>query len=82
MINLNDINRRCSYPNKVDTPMYEYYFGKDGSIKYFIKLLEKRGFIVQKGSLRYIDILKLASEGKSDTALGNIVGVSNYLIMH
>ncbi len=71
---MNDIDRRCFYPNRVDTPMYEYYFDKDGSIKYFIKLLERKGFIVQEGSLRYIDILKLVSEGKSDTALGNIVG--------
>jgi hypothetical protein len=29
---------------------------------------------VQKGSLKYIDILKQVSEGKSSTALGNIVG--------
>ncbi len=43
-------------------------------IQCFINLLEKNGFIVQEGSLRYIDILKLASEGKTSTALGNIVG--------
>lgn len=29
---------------------------------------------MQKGSLKYIDILKLVSEGKSSMALGNIVG--------
>ncbi|NLL66757.1 MAG: hypothetical protein GX236_03515 [Clostridiaceae bacterium] len=38
--------------------MYE----KDGIIKCFIKLLEKKGFIVQEGSLQYIDILNPADE--------------------
>jgi len=47
---------------------------KDGRINHFIKLLEKEGFIVQEGSLQYIDILKLVSEGKSSSAFGNIVG--------
>lgn len=82
MIQLNDTDISCKYNNKVDTPMYEDYFDKNGSIRCFVKLLEERGFIVQKGSLRYIDILKLASEGKADTALGNIVGApyATYLL--
>jgi hypothetical protein len=63
------------YRDRVDTPKYEYYFDKNGSISKFIKLLEERGFIVQKGSISYIDILKLASEGKVDTCFGNNAGV-------
>lgn len=45
-----------SYHNRVDTPNYELYFDRNGSINKFVKLLEKRGFIVQKGSISYIDI--------------------------
>jgi len=75
---LNDIDRRWSNTHEIYKPMHE----KDGKIKYFIKLLEKKGFIVQKGSIQYIDILKLVSEGKSSTALGNIVGApyATYLL--
>ncbi|WP_018247758.1 hypothetical protein [Orenia marismortui] len=53
-----------------------------GSIRGFISRLEEGGFIVQKGKLRYIDILKLASECKVDTAFGNNVGVpyATYLL--
>lgn len=54
--------------------MYPCYFDKNGSINDFISILEKRGFIVQEGKLSYVDILKLASEGKVDSALGNNVG--------
>lgn len=36
--------------------------------------LSNRGFIIQEGTISYIDILKLASEGKVDSALGNNVG--------
>jgi hypothetical protein len=61
-------------PEGLQTEAYKPMYEKDGRIKYFIKLLEKKGFIVQEGSLQYIDILKLVSEGKSSTALGNIVG--------
>jgi len=39
-----------------------------------ISILVKRGFIVQEGSIRYIDILKLCSEGIVDSALGNNAG--------
>lgn len=75
---MNDIDKRYSKTNEVYKPMYE----KDGRIEYFIHLLEENGFIVQKGSIQYIDILKLVSEGKSSTALGNIVGApyATYLL--
>lgn len=63
------------YHNRVDTPEYEHYFDKNGSIYKFMKILEERGFIVQKGSISYVDILKLASEGKADTCFGNNAGV-------
>ena len=78
LIKLKDIDIRYSNKKKTYKPVYK----KDGRIKDFIKLLEKNGFIVQKGSLQYIDILKLVSEGKSSTALGNIVGApyATYLL--
>lgn|GEM_PF-3220791 len=63
------------YHNRVDTPNYEHYFDRNGNINKFVKLLKERGFIVQKGSIRYIDILKLASEGKVGTCFGNNAGV-------
>lgn len=43
-------------------------------IEDFVSTLEKRGFLVQQGSLRYVDILKLCSEGKVDSCLGNHAG--------
>ena len=70
MIKLKYTDKRYTNINEVYKPLCEI----DGRINYFIKLLEKNGFIVQEGSLQYIDILKLVSEGKSSTALGNIVG--------
>lgn len=71
-----DDYRRCPYLNQVISPMndYDYCFDPNGNIRYFKEILEYRGFIVQKGRLRYIDILKLASEGKIDTAFGNNAG--------
>lgn len=42
-----------------------------GNIKDFVSTLKKRGFIVQKGELRYIDILKACSEGKVDSCMAN-----------
>jgi disulfide oxidoreductase YuzD len=66
VIKLNDIDNT----NINQEPIYE----KDRRIEYFIKLLEKKGFIVQEGKIQYIDILKLVSEGKCSSALGNIVG--------
>lgn len=52
------------------------------NIRNVIKKLERKGFIVQKGRLRYIDILKLASEGTIDTAFGNNAGApyATYLL--
>ena len=75
---MNDIDKGYSNTNEVYKPMHE----KDGRIKCFIKRLEENGFIVQEGKLQYIDILKLVSEGKSPTALGNIVGApyATYLL--
>ena len=64
-----------AHHNRVDTPKYEHYFDRNGSINKFVKLLEERGFIVQKGSISYIDILKLASDGKVDTCFANNAGV-------
>lgn len=40
----------------------------------FIYTMNSQGFTVQEGSINYIDILKLCSEGKVDSALGNNVG--------
>lgn len=40
----------------------------------FVSALQERGFVVQQGSLRYVDILKLCSEGKVDSCLGNHAG--------
>ena len=40
----------------------------------FISTLNKSGFIVQEGKTSFIDILKLCSEGKVNSALGNNVG--------
>jgi disulfide oxidoreductase YuzD len=78
VIKVNEIDKRFSNTNKAYKPLCE----KDGRIKDFIKLLKKKDFIVQEGSLQYIDILKLVSEGKSSTALGNIVGApyATYLL--
>ncbi|MGI6202825.1 MAG: hypothetical protein ACOYID_05415 [Eubacteriales bacterium] len=78
VIKLNDIDKRCSNIDETYKPLHE----KDGIIKHFIELLVKIGFIVQEGSIQYIDIQKLVSEGKSSTALGNIVGApyATYLL--
>jgi hypothetical protein len=72
---MNEDNRRCPHPNKVNTPGYSHYFDKNGSIGNFVKLLKERGFVVQKGRLSFIDLLKLASEGIIDTTFGNNTGV-------
>jgi hypothetical protein len=47
---------------------------EDINITNFISILNSREFIVQKGKLSYIDILKLCSEGKVDNCLGNNTG--------
>jgi len=46
----------------------------NGNVNKFVSTLEERGFIVQEGELRYIDILKLVSEGVVDNAMGNHAG--------
>ncbi len=43
----------------------------NGTVRDFISVLKRRGFIVQKGELKYIDILKLCSEGKVDSCMAN-----------
>lgn len=43
----------------------------NGNLNSFISTLWKRGFIVQEGKLNYVDILKLASEGKVPSCFGN-----------
>lgn len=55
---MNDTDKRYSNTNEVYKPIDK----KDGRIKNFIKLLNKKGFIVQKGRLKYIDILKLVNK--------------------
>ena len=54
MIHMNDPNISNPYHNRVDTPEYEHYFDRNGRINKFVKLLEERDFIVQKGSISYI----------------------------
>lgn len=39
--NMKDSDRRCPHRNRVDTPMYDYYFDKNGSTRYFVILLER-----------------------------------------
>lgn len=72
-----------SCPYCVNTPMYNpnlsrqltnYVNDEDTNIANFISTLNKSGFIVQEGKLSYIDIIKLCSEGKVDSCLGNNVG--------
>ena len=66
---------RYPYPYRWDSQVNNPGFsdGK-GSISDFISTLEERGFIVQEGKLEYLDILKLASEGKIDNAFANNAG--------
>jgi hypothetical protein len=71
---MSDDYRRCPYPKQVISPMYDYCFDQNGGIRNFKEILEHRGFIVQKGRLSFIDLLKLASEGKIDTAFANNAG--------
>ena len=78
-----DICKLYSCPYCVNTPMYNpnlsrqltnYANDEDINIMNFISTLNSRGFIVQEGKLSYIDIIKLCSEGKVDSCLGNNVG--------
>ncbi|EKQ57714.1 MULTISPECIES: hypothetical protein [unclassified Clostridium] len=79
---MNKIYKRYPYKNRINVPMHNCYSNKNGSIKHFTRILEERGFIVQEGKLSYLDILKLASEGKVDTAFGNNAGApyASYLL--
>ena len=54
-------------------PMNEFT-DDNGNVNKLVSTLEERGFIVQEGELKYIDILKLVSEGVVDNAMGNHAG--------
>jgi len=78
-----DFYKMQSHPNSVHIPMYSPYLSRqstsyvnnvDRNIMNFVATLNNRGFIVQEGKLSYVDILKLCSEGKVDSCLGNNVG--------
>ena len=56
------------------SPMTDEFSDDNGSVNKFVSTLEERGFIIQKGELRYLDILKLVSEGVVDNAQGNHAG--------
>lgn len=68
------MQKMCPYTYSPKTPTYCSHLNKTGSIRNFISTLEERGFIVQEGKLKYFDVLKLASEGKTDSAFGNNAG--------
>lgn len=44
-------------------PLMDNLSDDNGNVNQFVSTLEERGFIVQEGELRYLDILKLVSEG-------------------
>ncbi len=72
----NTYNIQKMYPcyYLASTPICNSHFDKNESSRNFISILEERGFIVQEGKISYVDILKLCSEGKVDSCLGNNVG--------
>ncbi|MFC6601299.1 hypothetical protein ACFQDF_05370 [Ectobacillus funiculus] len=55
-------------------PMRDQFTDDNGNANKFVSILEERGFIVQEGELRYLDILKLCSEGVVDNCMGNHAG--------
>ncbi|MDP4145424.1 MAG: hypothetical protein Q8936_13225 [Bacillota bacterium] len=72
-----------SCPYCINAPIHNSDFSRqftnyanveDRNIMDFVSTLNNRGFIVQEGKLSYIDIIKLCSEGKVDSCLGNNVG--------
>ncbi len=65
---------RPMYNPNLSRQLTNYGNDEDTNIMNFISTLNKRSFIVQEGKLSYIDIIKLCSEGKADSALGNNVG--------
>lgn len=72
----NTINMQQLYPYTYfpKTPVYSTYWNKKNSVSDFVSILEEQGFIVQEGHISYVDIIKLCSEGKVDSCLGNNVG--------
>lgn len=60
--------------NLASTPTCNSHFDKNENTKNFISILEEGGFIVQEGKFSYVDILKLCSEDKVDSCLGNNAG--------
>jgi hypothetical protein len=59
-----------------------YTNDEDIKITDFVSTLEERGFIVQEGKLKYLDILKLVSKGIIDNAFANNAGApyATYLL--
>jgi len=53
---------------------YNPNLSNSGNISEFVTRLENQGFIVQEGRLSYVDVLKLASLGLTDTAFANNAG--------
>lgn len=79
----NDICNLFSCPYFANTPKYEpnftsqirgYEIDEDRNIADFLSVLDSQGFIAQEGKVSFVDILKLCSEGKVDSCLGNNVG--------
>jgi hypothetical protein len=54
---------------------------KTGNINDFISTLNRQGFIVQEGELRYFDILKLCSIGVFEDCVGNHAGAPYAMCM-
>jgi hypothetical protein len=70
-----DMNKMYSHPYYIYNALYNRYSNEvDRNLEDFIFTLNKRGFIVQEGTISYVDILKLCSEGKVNSCLGNNVG--------
>ncbi|HHT88179.1 MAG TPA: hypothetical protein GX002_04125 [Clostridiales bacterium] len=45
---MNNPGISSTFHNRADTPKYEYYFDRNGSIDKFAELLDERGFIAQE----------------------------------
>lgn len=72
--NINNIQKMHPYTFLPETPIDYSYLNINENLRIFISTLAQKGFIVQEGKISYIDILKLCSEGKVDSCLGNNVG--------
>ncbi|MFK2826597.1 hypothetical protein QYG89_13155 [Bacillus sp. B190/17] len=55
-------------------PLMDELADHNRNVNKFVSTLEERGFIVQEGELKYLDILKLCSEGVVDNCMGNHAG--------